>query len=670
MTLFSKAFPQSKFSLSEEARNTENRHGWNSDLKLRHSRITFVSAGTSSAEELTQAPQEKSIDTSETTPQGKRDVTRDSTAHLSQKKADGRIDLAKKPVAHVTSAEKLMYDMTLNETDPTESSVPDAGIAFKQYCQGLSYGGRRHRTDSQLASNGIFFTDVNGSDTPVRTGLPPPVIERSPSPAESDSSEEIIVFAGRQGSRNPGSKAQTSKAILEKGARQEISELRVAAKKTGRVVNDDPMTSTPKQKTSANEQPSSSKVTDLAGSLKKANGEVKMDTKRRRGGKRGKASAKDIREAEILADYIANTQDSDDLNSFAEGSRLNNRDLGGPETAEWQDDDESSAFEEEVNIAINATEDWDSADLQDFDDLSTSNEAPNVVAQILYKRERPSGIQYLVVGEGFTVDDARWLPLSALSMSGASEMIRKFEEEQTVFEQLLDDSDDSDANLTKDEQLARDLQEQIDDMEDERDLEERRLARMTDEQIARLLAKQEELGLGSDSLMLFTGTDIDEDEGVPQLDGATTGARQITPKARRKPGSRGTQASFPSATAFAAVLDQDPYNGFDVMDHERPSLRKIPKGRRGKLPIELSDSEFEQSMNMAWENDRSKKKARKQEREEQRAQGLLGKKGKLDMKAKYSEGMTLEQVKKEIKDFLCSSLERYWSCLSRMFSYH
>ena len=48
------------FSLSEEARYTERHHLWNSDLKLRHSRVAFVSAGTLSAEELTKAPQKNS----------------------------------------------------------------------------------------------------------------------------------------------------------------------------------------------------------------------------------------------------------------------------------------------------------------------------------------------------------------------------------------------------------------------------------------------------------------------------------------------------------------------------------------------------------------------------------------------------------------------------------
>lgn len=621
---------------------------------------------------MTQAPQEKRSDTSHSAPTRETDIASQTTLGPNQEKARSDSEpSAKQSATNIASAEIPMSKMTLNETDPVEASSSEAGPALTQIHETVAQGRQRRRMESHSARNELFFTDVNGSGMPVDTGLPRPRIQRSPSPTPSDSSEEIILFAGRHGPQSQMSKGQAPKFAPEQIPRQMPTDLQPSAKKTGRVVIDDPigqslLGSTSKQKLCLIDPQSATKAASDGYQLRNTNEERATNTKKLRRGKRGNASAKAAKEAEILADYVANTQDSDDLDGFAKGSGLNHRDLGGSDTAEWQDEEESSAFEEEADIVMNGTEDWDSADLQDFDDLSTSSEAPDAIAQIIYKRKRPSGKQYLVVGRGFTVDDARWLPLSALIMPGASEMIVEFEEEQAKFEQLLGDSDDSDESLTKDEQVARDLQEQMDDMEDERDLEERRIARKTDEQIAQLLSKQEELGLGSDSLILFNATDFDGDEveEVPQLDGTLTTIRQSAPRARRKPGSRGTQPSFPSATTFAAVLDQDPYSGFDVMDHDRPSLRKLLKGRRGKLPIKLSDSEVEQSLNMAWENDRSKKKFRKQEREELRTQGLLGKKGKLDIKAKYSEGMTLEEVKKEIRNFLCSSLERYKSNVS------
>ena len=94
-------------------------------------------------------------------------------------------------------------------------------------------------------------------------------------------------------------------------------------------------------------------------------------------------------------------------------------------------------------------------------------------------------------------------------------------------------------------------------------------------------------------------------------------------------------------------------DGFDVMDFERPSLKTKPKGRRGNLAFDLSDSGLEASMQSAWETDRLRKKEKKEEREELRVQGLVGSKnGKSVLKDKYKEGMGFHQVKDEIKNFL------------------
>ena len=49
-------------------------------------------------------------------------------------------------------------------------------------------------------------------------------------------------------------------------------------------------------------------------------------------------------------------------------------------------------------------------------------------------------------------------------------------------------------------------------------------------------------------------------------------------------------------------------NDLDVMDWDRPSLkRKKGKGAKARLQIEVSDSELEQTLQVAWKNDRFKK---------------------------------------------------------------
>ena len=116
---------------------------------------------------------------------------------------------------------------------------------------------------------------------------------------------------------------------------------------------------------------------------------------------------------------------------------------------------------------------------------------------------------------------------------------------------------------------------------------------------------------------------------------------------------------FPSASAFADALESDPYHGFDIMDYNRPSLRKKVKGRKGPPDFMLSDSELEMELERAWRNDREKKKSKKQKREELRSQGLLGRSiGKPDLKTKYAHGMGVDDTKSEIRAFLLSSKDR------------
>lgn len=115
------------------------------------------------------------------------------------------------------------------------------------------------------------------------------------------------------------------------------------------------------------------------------------------------------------------------------------------------------------------------------------------------------------------------------------------------------------------------------------------------------------------------------------------------------------RGEYPAASALA-----DAYDGFDVMDFERPSLIAKHRGRKGKINVNTSDSDFAEAMQTTWSNDRIKKKEIKQKREELRAQGLLGKnKGKLNLNAKYKEGMGLRAVNEEIRTFLIGENTTY-----------
>lgn len=641
-----KGGPNPHFSLNDEARNTERHHSWNSDLKLRHSRISFVSAGTSKAEELTRAPQEKLTE----------DGGRPNNAPFDA--VEGLDEVSTREQIAPNIPDDSMMNMSLSE-------IPDRSLQTQDNKMEILHDGNEPHRDTIVQES--FFNDSQGSNKVFHTGFPPPKVRRSPSVADTDSSEEVILFPGRKAlpsARRPNSNVQQSvhkvQAVSSRGSSNDPT---FVAKSFPSII-DDSVISNSEVNSSIESKPQDRHFTlNNVGNHESSNTSGRdipspASTKHRKRG-RGRRPKRSDDEAAILADYIANISDSAGPEGRPDSSILNRRDLGDADNDQWQDSEESIMIEERTQDLGKGADGWDSDDLQDFEELSTSSEALDAVKEILSKRERPSGVQYLVVGEGLTIDDARWLPLESFDQAGVRDKIKVFEDERAEFERQFACCELPDDSSIEDEELTMNLQEQSEDLEDERDLEERRIERMTDEQIARLLSKQEELGLGSNSLMLFDGEDLADDmTQETQLDGCWSSPvlRQSRPKP--KPINR-EQTSFPSATAFADVLEQDPYNGFDVMDQERPSLRKIPKGRRGKMALELSDSELEQSMFLAWENDRSKKKKRKQDREELRAQGLLGKKDKIDLKAKYSEGMSMNQVKNEVRDFLLSSKERY-----------
>ncbi|KAH7085553.1 hypothetical protein BKA63DRAFT_459137 [Paraphoma chrysanthemicola] len=281
---------------------------------------------------------------------------------------------------------------------------------------------------------------------------------------------------------------------------------------------------------------------------------------------------------------------------------------------------------------------WDSDMLQDFEGLSTSSDVMDTVARILAKRTRKNGPQYLCVYESSVADDARWLPLSFLKDQSEKRLVRAFEEEA-----YLRDLNSDDTSSTGDNE-----DEEDDDMDDIGvDSEE-----LDDETLARVLQKQEELGLGSDEVFLYSGDDFFRKNSTTK---ASSGALGKSRHKRQQQVRGNRNATFPSASALADALTMDPYGGFDIMDTERPSLKTKKKGRRGQMPPELDDSDLNEQLQNAWEADRAKKRLKKAEREELRQQGLLGRKNRSpNLKVKYKDGLSMEDVVEEIRAFILS----------------
>jgi hypothetical protein len=209
-------------------------------------------------------------------------------------------------------------------------------------------------------------------------------------------------------------------------------------------------------------------------------------------------------------------------------------------------------------------------------------------------------------------------------------------------------AEDLDSDDEQDEDTEDESDQDDDSIADDMDLVERRMAQLDDENIARLLAKQDEIGILTDDLVLF------DDDVVAKEARAYS---KKTPKSARR-------VKQTLDVSFATELEDLSYGEFDIMDFERPSLqpRKKGKGRRTEPDFELvvTDSDLEVTLRRAWNKDRETKKAKKEAREELRSQGLLGKKknGKPDLTEKYSEGLSVDEFRRELKDFLDSQKER------------
>jgi hypothetical protein len=337
--------------------------------------------------------------------------------------------------------------------------------------------------------------------------------------------------------------------------------------------------------------------------------------------------------AAAMDDYMQNIGDFGISGSTAFKAR--NLDLSEGEDPAQQDNSDP----EELDELERAENKWDSDNLRDLEGFSTSSDVIENIERVVATRTRKSGVQYLVVYENSTPDDVHWLPASFFRRADELELIRAFEATRSTY----DDSSDSDTGDSED------LDEEQEGGDDEFNIE------LSDEQIARVLQKQEELGLGSEEVVLYGGDEF-FDEPVLGQQGFLRPSKKR--QGRSGPGKR-SEPSFPSASAMADALDADPYNGFDVMDTERPSLRPRKKGRRGQMPAELSDSELNETLQASWQADRAKKRLKKAEREELRKQGLLGRKGKAaDLSAKYNDGFDLNQIIEEIRDFVFSDAQR------------
>lgn len=610
------------FTLNQEARNT-HKSAWNESNRLRDNAIQFVSGG-----KLSQADPDRN--------ENQEDI--ETVQYEVEFEAREKVS-------------SIAVGQINRQTIPPEQDVI-AGVSGK---------GEELPITRQVEQMGLSTVD-HGSSFTQRRSLSP----------SSQSSGEVILFTGRgnlQKKRKQSSTPPTPLISTPPSPRSKYNDKGFSPQPAPAIIpsrlNADAVAFVPIQTT----EPTSRYPLRSQGVLAQGGWTKSLDPSTTQGPKQssmrqqkqGQSTLLEdyVDEEEILRDYIENVKANHELDEDSSDKSESDR----PRTKFTPEKGIVRVIESTLKPEVKITHpdnDWSSEDLRDFDDLNTSEDEPIEIGGVFSRRERPSGFQYLVTPPGQTADFAKWILREKLISTNAKELILAFEEvhpEHSV--ESKEDEDEDDGNqwddLSSEDSDDEAINDLLHDQESEHEENERILnqtSRMTDAELARILNKQAELGIDGDDVVLFDDAVGHKRDFIPFSNKTHTSNRT---RAKRNRRSKGT---FPSAEAFADVLDEDPYNGFDVMDFERPSLKPKKKGRNSAngLPFELEDDELAEQLTQSWENDRSKKAAKKAEREELRQAGLLGTKsgkGRVDLQSKYkNSGMDMDQVKAEVRAFL------------------
>ncbi|KAF2219928.1 hypothetical protein BDZ85DRAFT_298473 [Elsinoe ampelina] len=622
------------FSMRDEALRTERHHSeWSPSVKLRHQSMRFVSAGNMNPSDESKIPDEHEKD-------------------KSRQELDSELD----------DSDGAMAQMHIKSPDRT--SPPQQGLSLEMEAETTELSA--FQTSGQDTPSGdasdvslqdppqdLFVVDPIGDKTLAPTGSVPVVCDVSP--LEDDGSEdEVVVFRGRSNKVTirddpPAQQSAPAPAPATRAPPSgpaQVTEVTAKTTSVSQVPGSKPplpavpapnVTDLHTPSLNAQSAPAASKI--AVGGWKK---DRPLQTKKSKGRKnkkqkvtRGSQSLaresfgrimddpdmeEDEDEEAMLQDYIANMSGGDDLIAA-------------------------------VSALQHSESDWVSSVMGDEEEIDDEVEPTSASAPVKNKSRRKNRRQELSS-----------VPTTDVDMTDVSALLSNLEDDDD--ENDGEDDEDGTSDPGDDSELDSDLDyTEQERWEDETDLRQRQMDAMTDEEIARMLAKQEELGLGSDELLLLDDSEIPTNHELAEAEAGLESLLARSANKRPKRGGKKKQRdTFPSASLMADVLDQDPYGGFDVMDFERPSLR--PAGKKGRksaggLPEELaalSDEDLISDLQTSWANDRAKKAAKKVEREELRAEGLLGRgranKFRPDIQIKFADGLSLAQLRREIEDFL------------------
>ncbi|KAI8176402.1 Protein SQS1 [Colletotrichum sp. SAR 10_86] len=263
-----------RFTLQDEARSTAHRSSpWSADTRLRHQPVKFVSTG--SIEPLKQLEKE---------------ILHKAEAAQFENKAHDKLILQSRDNAtqlHETNGTSPGIDnetsmaTSTDETDPDATARPDLEIDSAP------------KPPEQASESLPYFLDVTG-DRDLQHNVAFGVEFRCASPAASDSSEEVILFKGRNKAA-PEASGGIEKPFNLHGICTEIT---------------------------AMEQTVLPSNSDTEGS---ADDSFSLERKQPRGAR----AAKRLADEDLIADYIANMREHGDGEGLLPADAYSRRDLGG-----------------------------------------------------------------------------------------------------------------------------------------------------------------------------------------------------------------------------------------------------------------------------------------------------------------------------------------------------
>lgn len=595
--------PRPHFSLQDEARNTSRHHLWSLNSKLRHSRVTFVSAGDSTPE----------FQERETLSQIRRNNDNE--------------DSLETPMASISPKEQSFEDL-----------LPRSSV----------HGPVHEPVDDTLQqTNNVLNRTPVGEDMGQSKRHSPPrhhyLSQTSPT-----SSEEEIVFRGRHDFKRVGigkrPRDSRNGSMPLPGSHHKPGQGKKPARTNTFLAIDDLDAVSGENLAAfalADYGPSQSQEFELPQASASVFGGSEIDNGP------GAHERLDRYEDEILADYIANVRSSGD---FCLGENTpafdGSRPMGLATLSQFGEDTVySSGMQTGIPTSEALGTEWKPKSSHKYGSVNTAKDVLKEADGKLFQRSTNSTKERLDAEKAEGTDQAYWMPPSFLQDSGRAAHTL------LSISQCLDNLHISDTGSLR-------FNDDTDDLHNGSIIltQGKPNINPSDTKTSGLFRELEGLDVGSDESFVLNGIAFDkEDKSIDDWNMDELGkSHPIGKKARLRSPKRRSLSSI-------AKWGEDQYQGLEDTLHERqPSQGKKFLKHRATHTFEPLDTELEDLLQIAWEKDRAKKSVRKQERELRRAQGLLGKrrKGQSEPEDQHSTGLLTQQIINTIDGFLRSSMTR------------